>query len=65
MSVESGINLKFDRGTQEHYIIWKPVVIGMGRTRHEALEDLRTAAHLGVDTLINMKLKKIDAKKED
>jgi predicted RNase H-like HicB family nuclease len=53
------INLEFDRETGEYYIMWKPVVIGAGKTEHEALEDLREAAHFGVDTLINLKLKDI------
>ncbi|GAG71728.1 unnamed protein product [marine sediment metagenome] len=48
---------------REYYIVWEPVVIAMGKTRHEALEDLREAAHCGVDTLIDLKLKNI--KKED
>jgi predicted RNase H-like HicB family nuclease len=59
------INLEFDRETGEYYIIWKPIAIGMGKTRHEALKDLREAAHLGVDTLIDLKLKDIGIRKED
>jgi len=65
MSAKGKINLEFDRETQEHYIIWEPVVIGIGKTRHEALEDLRMAAHLGVDTLIDLKLKGIGKRKEN
>jgi len=57
------IKLDFDRETGEYYIVWEPVVIGAGQTKSEALEDLRTAAHFGVDTLIDLKLKNI--KKED
>jgi predicted RNase H-like HicB family nuclease len=60
---ENDINLEFDSKTGEYYIIWKPVVIGMGETRGKALEDLREAAHFGVDTLIDLKLK--DIEKED
>lgn len=56
------IKLEFDRETQQYYIIWEPIVIGTGRTRVTALEDLREAAHSGVDTLIDSKLK--DMKKE-
>jgi predicted RNase H-like HicB family nuclease len=62
MVVKNDINLEFDRETGEYYIIWEPIVIGTGKTRHETLEDLRTAAHFGVDTLIDLKLKNI---KED
>jgi hypothetical protein len=57
------IKLEFDRQTGEYYIIWKPVVIGMGKTSTKALEDLREAAHFGVDTFINLKLKNIKREK--
>jgi len=59
------ITLKFDREIQEHYIIWRPVFVGAGETKHETLEDLRAAAHFGVDTLINIELQNIGTKKED
>jgi hypothetical protein len=62
---QSNINLEFDRETQEYHIIWEPMVIGMGKTRREALEDLRMAAHFGVDTLIDLKLKDAGIRKED
>ena len=57
------INPEFDRESGEYYIIWEPIVTGMGKTKREALEDLREAAHFGVDILIDLKLKNI--KKED
>ena len=60
---KNNINLDFDSEIGEYYIIWEPVVIGTGKTGREALEDLREAAHFGVDTLIDQKLKNI--KKED
>jgi len=60
---ENDINLEFDSQTGEYYIIWKPVVISTGKTKDEALEDLREAAHFGVDSLIDLKLANI--KKED
>ena len=50
------IEIEFDEETQEYYIIWEPVVISLGKTKEEALEDLREAARQGVDTLINSKL---------
>ena len=65
MSAKGKINFEIDRETQEHYIIWEPIVIGVGRTRHEALEDLRMAAHLSVDTLIDLKLKDTGKRKEN
>jgi hypothetical protein len=60
---ENNINLEFDSETGEYYIIWKPLVLSMGKTKGAALEDLREAAHFGVDSLINLKLS--DIKKED
>ena len=60
---KNDINLEFDSQTREYYIIWKPVVIGMGETRGKALEDLREAAHFGADILIDLKLENI--KRED
>jgi predicted RNase H-like HicB family nuclease len=57
------INLEYDSQTQEYDIIWEPIVISTGKTKVAALEDLREAAHFGVGTLIDLKLK--DIKKED
>ena len=65
MLAKNDINLEFDRVSREYYIIWEPIVIGMGKTRHEALEDLREAAHFGVDTLSDLRLKDIGIRKED
>jgi len=59
----NGINLEFDKKSGEYYIVWEPVVIGAGKTAGDALQDLREAAHFGVDTLIDRKLQ--DIKKED
>ena len=64
MLAKGEINLEFDRETQEYYIVWEPVVIGMGKTTHEALEDLRMAAHFSTDTLVDLKLKDTGMKKE-
>jgi hypothetical protein len=61
--LDNSINLEFDNRSGEYYIVWEPVVIGAGRTAGEALEDLREAAHFGVDTLVDRKLQ--DIKKED
>jgi predicted RNase H-like HicB family nuclease len=62
-ALANSINLEFDKKIGEYYIVWEPVVIGTGKTKYEALHDLREAAHFGVDTLIDRKLK--DIKKED
>ena len=56
---KNDINLEFDKETRKYYIVWEPIVIAMGKTKHGALEDLREAAHCGVDTLIDLKLKNI------
>jgi predicted RNase H-like HicB family nuclease len=62
-ALANSINLEFDKKSGGYYIVWEQVVIGAGKTAGEALEDLREAAHFGVDTLIDRKLE--DIKKED
>ena len=59
MLAKGEINLEFDRETREYYIIWEPVVISTGKTSVAALEELREAAHSGVDTFVDSKLKDI------
>jgi len=59
MSRNNAIELEFDEETRNYYIVWEPIVIGLGKTRQEALEDLRQAAHSGLDTLIDLKLEDI------
>ena len=59
----NSIDLEFDKKSGEYYIVWEPLVIGAGKTAGDALQDLREAAHFGVDTLIDRKLQ--DIKKED
>ena len=61
--VRNDINLEYDRESGDYYIVWEPVVVSAGKTARQALEEVRGAAHLGVDTLIDRKLKNI--KKED
>lgn len=53
------INLEFDSETGDYYIVWRPIVIGAGRSAREALEDLRVAAHFGADKLIELEFKNI------
>jgi predicted RNase H-like HicB family nuclease len=59
----NSIDLEFDEESGEYCIVWEPVVMAAGRTAGEALQDLREAAHFGVDTMIDRKLE--DIKKED
>ena len=59
MPTSSDIETEFDRGTQDYCIVREPVVISSGKTKEEALEDLREAAHFGVDTFVDLKLRDI------
>lgn len=59
----NNITIEYDAETGDHYIIWEPIVISAGKTKIEALEDLRVAAHFGTDTLIDNTLENI--KKEN
>jgi predicted RNase H-like HicB family nuclease len=48
---------EYDDDSQTYYIIWQPwVVVGMGETEKEALEDLRAAAHFGIEAMVNEQL---------
>ncbi len=55
----SNISIEYDGESGEYYIVWEPLVIGAGEAAIEALQDLREAAHAGVDTIIELKLKDI------
>ena len=57
MPSTNNIEIGFDEETQNYYISWELRVISLGKTEEEALENLREAGHLGVDTLIDLKLK--------
>jgi orotidine-5'-phosphate decarboxylase len=65
VSRQNEIDIAFDDVTQGYYAIWEPVVIGAGKTRHEALQDLKEVAHFGADTFVDLKLKDIDKERED
>lgn len=64
MSRENDIDIEFDEASQGYYAIWEPVVIGMGETEVKALEDLREAAHLCVDSFIDLKCQDVTNGKE-
>jgi hypothetical protein len=58
--MNSEIQIEFDGEVRSYYTVWQPMVaIGMGRTEKEALEDLRAAAHFGIETNVNSKLREI------
>ena len=61
--VRNDIKLEYDQEGGDYYIVWEPVILSAGKTERQALEELRGAAHSGVDTLIDLKLKNIE--KED
>ncbi len=43
------IIIEYDEADQSYYAVWEPPrAIGLGRTRQEALEDLRAAVNFGV-----------------
>ena len=55
-----GIEIRFDDVSGDYYIIWElPRAIGLGGTEVAALHDLRQAAHLCIDLLIEQKLKEV------
>jgi hypothetical protein len=55
----NNINIECDGKSGGYYIVWEPLIIGAGKAVIEALQDLREAAHAGVDTMIDLKLKDI------
>ena len=50
------VEIGFDEETLNYYADCRFIAIGLGKTKEEALEDLRQAGHFGVDSLINLKL---------
>ena len=60
MPKENEIEIEFDKETLSYYTVWEPIFISSGKTRHEALKDLRRAAHFGIDTFIDLKSKEIN-----
>ncbi len=50
-----------DDDSRSYYCIWQPLTsIGLGKTKAEALDDLRAAAHVGIETMIDLKLREIE-----
>ena len=56
MPRRNSIEIEYDEETPGYYIFWEPVIMGWGKTSQKALEDLRQAAHFGIDTSIDVKL---------
>lgn len=58
--------IEYDEILRSYYVIWNPMVaVGLGRTEKKALEELRAAAHLGVDTAINARLEGIGRREKN
>jgi predicted RNase H-like HicB family nuclease len=48
------IHIEYDTVSNNYYVVWQPmVVVSAGSTRKEALDDLKKAAHFGIDTILN------------
>ena len=57
MSPDNEILIEYDAGTMNFFALLEPFpAIGMGETEKEALEDLRQAAYLGIETVIDLRL---------
>ena len=50
MPLSGDILLEFDEETREYFAFWEPVIIGMGKTEREAVQDLLAAAELLIDS---------------
>lgn len=58
------IIIEYDETTESYFVIWEPIVIGLGNTKHAALKDLQKAAHFGIDTTITLHRKLLIKEKE-
>ena len=55
------IIIAYDDDSQSYYCIWRPLTsVGLGKTEAEALDDLRVAAHFGIETMVDLKLREIE-----
>jgi predicted RNase H-like HicB family nuclease len=55
------IVIAYDDDSQSYYCIWRPLTsVGLGKTEAEALDDLRAAAHSGIETMVDLKLSEIE-----
>jgi predicted RNase H-like HicB family nuclease len=54
------ILVAYDDDSQSYYCIWQPLTcVGLGKTKSKALADLRAAAHFGIETMVDLKLREI------
>jgi predicted RNase H-like HicB family nuclease len=55
------IIIAYDDDSQSYYCIWRPLTsVGLGKTEAEALDDLRAAAHFGIEAMVDLKLSEIE-----
>ena len=55
------IIIAYDDDSRSYYCIWRPLTsVGLGKTEAEALDDLRAAAHFGIETMVDLKLSQIE-----
>jgi len=55
------ILVAYDGDSQSYYCIWQPLTcVGLGKTKMEALADLRAAAHFGIESVVDLKLTEIE-----
>ena len=50
MALKGNIILEYDQESREYLAFWEPVIIGMGKTERDAVDDLTAAANLYLDT---------------
>ena len=50
MALKGDIILEYDQESREYLAFWEPVIIGMGKTERDAVDDLTAAANLYLDT---------------
>jgi hypothetical protein len=64
--IDSEMLIEYDEELQKYYIVWSPTTaVGLSGTEREALEELRAAAHLGVDTAVNLKLAEMQSEEAE
>ena len=56
MVPQDNMYLEYDSEKGEYYVTLLPVIVAAGKTRHEALEEVRMAAHFCIDTLVDLEL---------
>jgi len=55
------ILVAYDDDGQSYYCIWRPLTsVGLGKTKSEALADLRAAALFGIEAMVDLKLREIE-----